>query len=463
MLRTRSDSRLEAAALASLAVGVGVGVGAFARYDAEIVPIGVVLALALALVATVDWTKSLYVTAFLLPFEALSIGSSGGVVRFALAMTLVGWTIALSRSIGLRRHLATIIRLRESRLLGVLLVWLTASAIWAYQPSTSFRVLSTWYGLAMLVVLTAMLDRTQLARLWIALALGAVAALPLSFFLGKTNEYFAEGFNRVAIGGSDPNETAVLIAIVVVVGASFAYQARWHRVLAAYLSVLLLGGIAVSGSRTAAIALGTVGIATIGIVTLHRARRPRLPPATRVDRSRTLSVLAAGLIASAVIAFSAAAFFGTTISVAIQNSTDRLVSLQDFDPDSDLARRPDVWRQSVATWQTSPVIGVGIGNSAAANGNLNPDVENVPHNSALTIAVEVGAIGLLIYGAFWWATMAQCLAQARRGDPYAIALGLGFMVWFVASLALSLQAERSAFLIVGSVLAIAQSSTKAFE
>jgi O-antigen ligase len=79
------------------------------------------------------------------------------------------------------------------------------------------------------------------------------------------------------------------------------------------------------------------------------------------------------------------------------------------------ADRTSLWGQSMQTFKTHPVFGVGIGNL----GDYTDD-HHTAHNSVLVCAAELGFFGLFFWSAFLFSTMRDVLAiasQAKVGEP----------------------------------------------
>jgi O-antigen ligase len=85
-----------------------------------------------------------------------------------------------------------------------------------------------------------------------------------------------------------------------------------------------------------------------------------------------------------------------------------------------------------------PVVGVGIGNQARVSrrlaGSERPTANFVSHTTPLTVAAELGVIGLALYG---WLLIggAQLLVEVgRRERALGLALGAAFLALFVHAL-----------------------------
>ena len=86
----------------------------------------------------------------------------------------------------------------------------------------------------------------------------------------------------------------------------------------------------------------------------------------------------------------------------------------------------------------NPVVGVGIGAQPRASSRLEDARKlkrrNVSHTTPLTLAAELGAVGLILYLAFLAATVRATLLAMQRRPAFGLALLAAFTVLFVHSL-----------------------------
>ena len=133
-------------------------------------------------------------------------------------------------------------------------------------------------------------------------------------------------------------------------------------------------------------------------------------------------------VATAVLVVAAAAAY---VGAQGDHALDRRVT-------SDRWRRIDVTRK---VFEQNPVEGVGIGSQPRASQRLSvgggPPGLFVSHTTPLTIAAELGAIGLVLYAALL-AGAGWALARVRRlNEPFGVALAAVFLALVVHSLAYS--------------------------
>jgi O-antigen ligase len=282
--------------------------------------------------------------------------------------------------------------------------WCAASTIWATQPDDSALV--TTLTRAQLLAVAWMgwqLVRSDrdLRALMAGYVLGCVALVALTW----RNDLIglADVWDRYAADGFDPNDMAVYLAIGIPMAGYLAGAGRaGERLRLLYLLYVpvALSGIALSASRTGGIAAALAVAALIPWLAL---------------RSRQVVALAmVVLVAGALVAL-------PRVPAA---SLDRIFSVGRHVGEEEgpsLNARDRIWDAGLALLPEHPFRGIGAGGFASA---VQPQTgERVfAHNTPLSIAVELGAVGLvLFFGAFG-------LALWRGRDA---ALDARMLVWSV--------------------------------
>lgn len=295
-------------------------------------------------------------------------------------------------------------------LLVALLGWVALSATWAEDPSATIVLLSRLALNAMLfvIVLTSIRERSTEIRLLAAFAAGAsFAAL---YGLVTPGRFEAE-YGRVESAALDPNELAAVLVPAVCVCLFVALGMRKRP-----------------GVRLGALAIGLMCGATIGL-TVSRGGLIALFFAMLVaivvgGRWRGRVVLVAATLAASMFIYYA--------GFAGQAERDHLRSTTQGDARYKEGRSTiwDVaWRMTVQ----NPVRGVGGGNfqvssphyvleaGSAPRSELIIDAPPVVHNTYLEFAVELGAIGLVLYLSlvgFALGALAKAIQVFRRiADP----------------------------------------------
>jgi O-antigen ligase len=167
----------------------------------------------------------------------------------------------------------------------------------------------------------------------------------------------------------------------------------------------LLAGLFFSYSQSSFVAL-FAAVLVIGLVAGDRVSR------------RLLAATTAALVLAAV---------GAVFVVAQDESARRVTS-----------GRVPLASITLPVFRDNPVIGVGIGAQPRVSSRLEDARErksrNVSHTTPLTVAAELGAVGLALYLAFLAATVRAALLAMRRRQAHGLALLAAFTVLVVHSL-----------------------------
>ena len=245
-----------------------------------------------------------------------------------------------------------------------------------------------------------------LGCLFAAIGIWQAATERLLFFAPKldvANEYGS--FFRVTSLFRDPSLYGRHVVLAMAVLLVALWLRRVHVLVAVPLLALLWAGLYFSYSQSSMVALGVVavGITLVAGDTLGR---------------RTVLVLAA-----------AATVLATAFLVReLQDESARRVT-------GDRSRRVDV---AAEVFRDHPVAGAGLGaqpaESQARSERFGPAESFVSHTTPLTVAAELGFVGLTLYLVLL-AAAAVVLLELRRRDPaLALALGAGLVALVVHSL-----------------------------
>ena len=249
-----------------------------------------------------------------------------------------------------------------------------------------------------------------LAALFAAVGLWQRATKDLFFYkpdLEVANAY--SPFFRVTSLFTDPS----LYGRHVVLGLAVLLVAFWYRriniALAAALGALLFAGLYFSYSQSSMAALFVAAAA----ITL---------------------VAGDGIARRSVVAITAIAVVAGAVLVAVEGR-DRSIR----DVTSDRSRRIEVAADVV---RQQPVIGVGLGAQPKVSRELGAGADArtsrfVSHTTPVTVAAELGIVGLALYGLLLAAAARAILLLRRWRDDLALALGAVLLALFVHALAYS--------------------------
>jgi O-antigen ligase len=231
-------------------------------------------------------------------------------------------------------------------------------------------------------------------------------------------------------------------------GVLKAYAAREHgppprllRLLGPLLlfgcvPVLLLGMLS-TGSRGAL--LGTAG----GLV-LSGLTRPRLP-----NVRHTLM-----LVGVLTVAVAATRWYVRQEPVALK----RLVDTAEGDPEG-VEQRLMLWQAARQAFAAHPLLGLGYGQFRNYS-HIDTGKNKVAHQTYLSIAAELGILGLLAFGCLMLAVLRDTLEPGRNRYPIVTRAGRGYLLAaLVQGMFANVQHSRAVWICIG-VLAVQAASAR---
>jgi O-Antigen ligase len=249
-----------------------------------------------------------------------------------------------------------------------------------------------------------------LASLFAAVGLWQEATKDLFFFspqLEVANAY--SPFFRVTSLFTDPSLYGRHVVLGFAVLLVLLWTGRINLYPAAGVAALLFGGLYFSYSQTSMASLFAVAF----VITIVAG-----------DRIARRAVGAA----AAVVVLAAAGF----VLVGAQDESIRDVT----------SGRSARVERTVDVVRDAPVLGVGLGAQPEASQDLAEQSgartsRFVSHTTPLTVAAELGLVGLAIYGLLLAAAIRMILLLRRRDDALALAIGAVLLALFVHALAYS--------------------------
>lgn len=376
--------------------------------------------------------KASYVCAILFTFtipmeKAIVLPVVGSLGRILGLLTAAVWLLSLISRGRIRRLTAFHITF------FLFVLWNAASYLWSLDGERTFGRISTWFQLAVLVTIVWDVLRTnpQLRVAMQAYVLGACLAVgsaihnylnEITFVYGR---YSAMGFH----GGS--------LGLIVAFGIPMAWYltfaksddsslvSRLRPINIAYLPVAF-AGIALTGSRGAMLAalpsllfvLGTFG---------------RLKPRMRV---LFLLVTLVGLYHAHQLILPAASYerLGTTYS--------------ELTGGGDLTGRVGLWKAAADMFAEHPLFGVGSGAFKTS-----VDLGQEAHNAFLSVLVELGIVGLLLFSTVLLIVLYDALRMPRLEAFLAVSL---LASWFIGASAIAYEYHKPTWLLFSFVLIAAR-------
>jgi O-antigen ligase len=236
------------------------------------------------------------------------------------------------------------------------------------------------------------------------------------------------GGTRYAAEGFDPNDLAVTLAIGVPIAAHLALERRrWKDCWALAYFPLSLSAIVLSGSRGGALT-ASVGLASV--------------MAWKVGGKSARTVLALMLLLGAGMA--------VVWRSVPQDSWARIFTVREQLAAGSMGDRLQIWRAGVDVFMSHPLAGVGAGGFSRAVA-VEGGVRMVAHNTPLSVAVELGMIGVLLF----FGALASVLRGVMGTKPEMRALAATLVLtWCMGSASLTWEHRKTTWfvLLIGAAL-----------
>jgi O-antigen ligase len=313
--------------------------------------------------------------------------------------------------------------------LAVFVAWIALTTFWSADPAESMGAVLLWLQSLLLVYILWDLYRTRAALLagLQAYVLGAYTAVFGAVLNYLSSNPFYSNEERYSLGDTNPDGYGFIVALGIPIACYLAASADMPKIFRllnyGYIPAAFLG-IALSGTRTASVG-AAVGL-LYGLATLTRLRL-----FTRV----------------AVVALLATALFFLLPVVQPLSSFQRLGTTATEATEGDLNGRYAQWRQGLRAFMDHPVLGVGTDQYRSVN-----TMGKVAHNSYLSVLVELGLIGFVLFATILWIVV----GQARRLPRWDRNLWLTvLLVWTIGASTLTWEHRKTTWLFLTFVVAAA--------
>jgi O-antigen ligase len=428
-----------------LAVVVGAVVAYSERFGGENGPyilLGALLGIAVAVAILLQWRLGAVLLVAALPFEsALKFGAVASGIKALGLLTFVSLALALLTDQELFERFARLWQQPLALAVLAFVLWIAVSILWADNKGNTLGAMVTFLGLFGLMVVVSLLEGRYLVLAWAALVFGAALSVPAGYILPVPEGSDMAVSGRFGPGGAGPDSYGCRVAIAFFAGY-FALLRR-HRVIACLLAPVFLYGIFATESRTALIALAAAPLLALFV--------PRM--AARLGW-RILPVYVVGAAALAV--------FLALPSVG-QSAQERYVTLSQIQSEETWNGRWSLWQGGLDVFASHPILGVGEGNfseaamehsvTVQAHSARKEHVAGIAHNMLLSIASQLGLVGLILFlGILFFAFKAAVPIAQRSGLGTGVFLGL--IVSMIAGLTLTWELDKSLYVLFGSVLAL---------
>ena len=302
---------------------------------------------------------------------------------------------------------------------ALFLALMVLSLVWAYDPpAAEDRLVFFVIPFAALLAAVARapsrpwlprvlaVEAVALASLFAVIGLAEAGAHRLLFYDPKVavaNSYTS--YFRVTSIFSDPSIYGRHLVIGLAVLLVALWLGRLRFVVGVTFVSLLWAGLFFSYSQSSMVALAAVVVVVGFLVADRRTRRA-------IAISAGMLVLVAGLL------------FATLLR---DESAARVTS-----------NRSTLVGDTAVVFRNHPLVGVGVASQPAASrdeaGGAETARRNTSHTAPLTVAAELGVVGVLVYVAFLAGAVWLFAAVGRRNEPLGLALLAVAIVLFVHSL-----------------------------
>lgn len=373
---------------------------------------------------------------FLIPWEGMVRLPWGTFARFT-GVAVGGFWLATVVVTGRMRKLGPF-----QFMLCLFVLWNAFSVFWSESPNRSFSHAKTWVQMLLMVFILWDLYTTRSSLLaglqaYILGGYVAVGSALYNFFTGKA---YYTNYQRFSPGETNPDGFGFIMALGIPVAWYLAGSiqnkgmGRFLRFLNyVYIPAALLG-IALSGTRTALLA-SVVGMA-FGLASLTRLR--------------LIARIAIFLLLATVILV-------LLPYVETLKSFQRLGTTGTELTSGDLNNRTNNWREGLAAFEEHPLLGVGTNMYRSVNSLATDNQGKVSHNSYLSVLVELGIIGFILFGIILLITFVQAWRQPKWQSWFWLTV---LTVWGIGAFTLTWEARKSTWLFLSFAVVSAAITNK---
>jgi O-antigen ligase len=310
--------------------------------------------------------------------------------------------------------------------LGAFVALNTISILWSGNPERTTEHILTWVELLMMSLIIWDLYTTRKAvfaalQMYVLGGYVVIGDTLINFIRGSTFYY-----ERYSAAGTNPDDLGAVLALGIPIAAYLVVFRPPDR-LSAPLKVVNYGfivaaffGIALSGTRTALIA-AVPGVLFCTAVMAHLRLSARI-------RVGVLFMIAAIVVVPRIP----------------EASFQRLGTTQAAMVGGDLNGRVRLWREGLMSFERHPLLGVG------SNMYRSVDSENkVAHNSFLSVLVELGIFGFLLFVLIIITAGYHIVGQAKWDRRFWLCIFAG---WVIAASALTWEYRKPTWLFLNLIV-----------
>ncbi|MCC6832417.1 MAG: oligosaccharide flippase family protein [Thermoleophilia bacterium] len=430
---------------AALVMGLAVGRN-------PLIAVGGLVAIAVVTLLLSDLTIGVVAFVLIQPLALVIPAGEAVVAKGAGVILMVTWAVALRYRSSRGKYLGFVASNAPVVFLIVAFMgWLVASLLWSINTAASIDAIQRYaLGFVLLgIVFTATFDRGAAIRVAGAFSLSGGLSTLLGLAMNRRGD---EG--RFIGTFLDANEYAAFCVPSLLIAVALAASASTPLRRIAFLSTALLcgAGIVLSGSRGGIIAIGAA--LAVWIVFGGRWR-------VRV------------LVASIAVVFVLVGYIETAASPALRTRIETVYKGQQFGTSAGTGRA-DIWQVGLRVYRAHPAVGTGTGTFTDATPrylaqaglvrrlDFFTETPKVAHNMYLHLLVEVGIVGLALFGGLLLACVAAAIRAAwlfrRTGDVtmelLSRTVAAGSVGLLVADFFISAQYQRVLWILMGICLAL---------
>ena len=368
---------------------------------------------------TVSFLLSLLLI-FTIPWEnAFAVGGVNVLTRGIGMLMAAGWLVSTLKAGFRKPHPFHVV-------MFVFILWNIASFYWSVQGDDTVQRIKTYVQVGILAWILWDLYTTPKAlkaglQAYVLGAYVSIGSTIFNYLKGETYNYL-----RYSATGFNPNDLGLILALGIPVA--------W------YLTVSKTNGRKAQALRLVNFAYVPAAILAILLTASRGSLIAALPALLFLVGSLTRLKLYQRVLLFAALTGSLFAL----LPLVPQSSFQRLGTTGTSIAEADLNSRVDIWREGIGVSSEHPIVGIGSGAYRAA-----VESGHVAHNSFLSVLVEVGMIGFVLFAAISAIAVYEAMHQPRRDSIFWFTV---LLVWALGVSVHSWEHQKTTWLFLSLVV-----------
>jgi len=369
---------------------------------------------------------------FNLPFEGL--GKTG----YSTLLSIYGGIVCLASSYLVINRLKKVTYNNSTIFYIIFLLWSLISWFWSEDVGANLSKNITYFSLLLYYFLIILLPNKSDDTMHLkAFVIGILLSTSIMILFLPEMLYFNDP-DRASGGGLDPNDFASLIAIALPLAIMWLQleETIWKKFIPALFIPIGLLGISYTGSRTGTVALLPFGFFALSLV---------------FNKKKSVMSLAAIVLVGVGL---------TLILKKAPESYFARVRQSGIESSDEIGGRLPVWTTGLNMFLNNPLSGVGTGNFMNSFHRYTKTFgrDAVAHNSFISVAGELGIIGLLLFAYIIVAHLKilyNFIKQPlndQRSTIISKGLLFALLAYIIASMGISLEYKKVLPLLIGSTI-----------